>query len=200
MSSSALQPSEIALPPLRLRRDIDDEHQSARLRLSAAIVAAGAGLWLAWVDDSLWLRLVALASLMFAGRFWASYRKARRLDASAPEYLEITTDHVTLPRSQTGVREAPPTMSADTSQPASPLLTPSTPSTPARPDVWTIPFEHVARIELDEDRIAVVLCLDSGEELTIEPVYGQLTPRELAETLHRYSRARARPGCTELNQ
>lgn len=155
--------------------DIDDERQSARLRLMAAIVAAGAGAWLAWVDESVWLRLVALASLVFAGRFWASYRKARRLDPSAPQYLEITTEHVTLPWPHNHAQQA----QLGTQR--------------------TIPFEHVTRIELDEDRIAVVLCLGTGEELAIEPVYGRLTPRELAETLHRYSRARSGLGCKELN-
>jgi hypothetical protein len=62
-----------------------------------------------------------------------------------------------------------------------------------------IPLEHVERIELDEDRLVVVLRLGSGEELPIEPVYGGLGLRDLAETLERYLSARPRLGCTELN-
>ena len=67
-----------------------------------------------------------------------------------------------------------------------------------------IPREHVARVELDDDRLVVVLRLTTGEELAIEPVYGGLGLRELGETLQRYldpSRGHADgdPGCTGLD-
>lgn len=62
-----------------------------------------------------------------------------------------------------------------------------------------VALERVERIELDEDRLVVVLRLGGGEELPIEPVYGGLGLRDLAETLERYLSARTRLGCTELN-
>jgi hypothetical protein len=138
--------------------DIEQARSDGRLRLIAAVVAVVGGVWLAWVDDSLWLRLTALASGLFAVRFVASYRKARRLNPSDAQYLEITPEHLTLAHGA---------------------------------HLRSIPVEHIDRIELDEDRIAVVLCLGTGEELTVEPVYGGLGLRELAETLQRYSRGHA---------
>lgn len=137
--------------------DIAHEQTDARLRLSAAIVAGGAALWLAWVDTSVWLRVAALVSLLFAARFIASYRKVRRLAQTASaHYLEITTEGVTL-ADGAGQR--------------------------------SVPFERITRIELDEDKIAVVLRAGETEELSVEPVYGGLALRELADTLHRYRQA-----------
>jgi hypothetical protein len=147
--------------------DIAHEQTDARMRLSAAVVAAGAGLWLAWVETSTWLRVAALVSLLFAVRFIASYRKVKRLAANtSAHYLEITTERVTLAEGA-GQR--------------------------------TIAFERVTRIELDEDKIAVVLRAGDTEELSIEPIYGGLGLRELADTLHRYSQARSELGCTDQN-
>lgn len=144
--------------------DIEHEQTNARVRLSAAIVAAAAGAWLAWVETSTWLRVAALLSLLFAARFIASYRKVRRVATNrSAHYLEITTERVTLTEGL-GAGE--------------------------KPEQKTIPFERVTRIELDEDRIAVVLnARDPDEQLVIEPVYGGLGLRELAETLHRYQQA-----------
>ena len=150
--------------------DIEHERTDARVRLSAAVVAGAAALWLAWVERSVWLRVAALVSLLFALRFIASYRKVRRLakDASA-HYLEITTERVTLALGDGAEQQS-------------------------------IPFERVTRIELDEDRIAVVLRVGDAEALTVEPVYGGLGLRELADTLHRYRQARSSGlGCTEPN-
>jgi hypothetical protein len=149
--------------------DIEHEQTDARVRLSAAVVAGVAGLWLAWVETSVWPRIAALVSWLFAARFIASYRKARRLaqDTSA-HYLEITTERVTLAQGD-------------------------------RAEQRSIPFERVTRIELDEDKIAVVLRAGDAEELSVEPVYGGLGLRELADTLHRYSQARSGLGCTEQN-
>jgi hypothetical protein len=145
--------------------DIDNEQTSARMRLSAAVVAAGAGLWLAVVETSVWLRVAALGSLLFAARFIASYRKVRRLaQDSGAHYLEITTERVTVAH---GAEER------------------------------SMRFERVTRIELDEDKIAVVLRADDAEELSVEPLYGGLGLRELADTLHRYRQAHSGLGCTE---
>ena len=146
--------------------DIAHEQTDARLRLSAAAIAAGAALWLAWVETSVWLRVAALVSLLFAARFIASYRKVRRLaPAASAHYLEITMDRVTL---ADGAGER------------------------------SVPFERITRIELDEDKIAVVLRAGETEELSVEPLYGGLGLRELAGTLHRYHQA-YRLGCTERN-
>jgi hypothetical protein len=120
------------------------------------------------VETSTWLRVAALLSLLFAARFIASYRKVRRVAAnSSTHYLEITTERVTLTEGL-GAGE--------------------------KPEQKTIPFERVTRIELDEDRIAVVLyARDTDEQLVIEPVYGGLGLRELAETLHRYQQTHRSP-------
>ena len=163
MSGSTVQRTDVPLEPLRLMLDIAHEQTNARVRLSAAIVAAVAGAWLAWVDTSTWLRVAALLSLLFAVRFIASYRKVRRLaENSSANYLEITTERVTLTEGL-GAGE--------------------------KPEQKSIPFERVTRIELDEDRIAVVLHA-ADEQLVVEPVYGGLALRELAETLHRYQQAK----------
>ena len=158
MSQASVQRTDVPLEPLRLMLDIAHEQTDARVRLSAAVVAAGAGVWLAWVEPSVWLRLLALVSLLFAARFIASYRKVKRTAKNtAAHYLEITTERVTL--AEGAVQRS-------------------------------IPFERVTRIELDEDKIAVVLRAGEAEELSVEPVYGGLGLRELADTLHRYSQAR----------
>jgi predicted RNA-binding protein len=147
--------------------DITHEQTDARVRLSAAVIAAGAALWLAWVETSVWLRIAALVGLLFAARFVASYRKVRRVAQTASaHYLEITTERVTL---ADGAGER------------------------------SMPFDRVTRIELDEDRIAVVLRAGEAEELSVEPLYGGLGLRELAATLHRYHQAHAGLGCTERN-
>jgi hypothetical protein len=149
--------------------DIAHEQTDARLRLSAAIVAMLAAVWLAWVETSTWLRLFALVSLLIAARLIRSYRKVRQTAAnSASHYLEITTERVTLHNGHGAEQRS-------------------------------IPFERVTRVELDEDRIAVVLRTADAEELSIEPVYGGLSLRELADTLHRYGKARIGLGCTERN-
>jgi hypothetical protein len=167
MSQASVQRTDPPLAPLRLTLDIAHQQTDARVRLSAAAIAAGAGLWLAWVESSTWLRVTALVSLLFAVRFIASYRKVKRLAAnSTAHYLEITTERVTL--ADGAVQQS-------------------------------MPFERVTRIELDEDKIAVVLRAGDADELSVEPVYGGLGLRELADTLHRYRQAHAELGCTEQN-
>lgn len=166
MFPATAQSTDVALAPLRLMLDIEHERTDARVRLSAAVLAAFAALWLAWVETSVWLRVFALVSLLFAARFIASYQKVRRVArAASAHYLEITTEGVTL---ADGAGER------------------------------SVPFERVTRIELDEDKIAVVLRAGETEELSVEPVYGGLGLRELAETMQRYRQAQGL-GCTERN-
>jgi hypothetical protein len=161
---------ETRLQPLRLTLDAGHEQTNAQLRLAAAVIAGGGGVWLACVEQSMWLRLTALAGVLFAARWIASYRKALRTTRDASlHFIEITTQRVTLANGS---------------------------------NQRTIASERIERIELDEDRLAVVLCLDHGEDVVIEPVYGGLGLRELGETLQRYLSAKPgdfRPGCTELN-
>jgi hypothetical protein len=155
--------------------DVELEQSNAQLRLVAAVLAAAAGIWLVWVEHSVWLRLTALASVAFAVHWTLGFRKTSRVtQAAARHFLEISTQRLTL---ASGASER------------------------------TIAFERVQRIELDEDRLAVVLRMDSGEELAIEPMYGGLDLRGLGETLQRYldsqravNVAEKVPGCTERNQ
>ena len=49
----------------------------------------------------------------------------------------------------------------------------------------TIARQEIRAIELDEDRLVVVVRLLDGQAQTIEPRYGKLGPRELGETLVR---------------
>jgi hypothetical protein len=44
--------------------------------------------------------------------------------------------------------------------------------------------DSVQAVELDDDRLVVVLRLSGGEELAIEPRYGDLSLRELGQVLH----------------
>jgi hypothetical protein len=130
------------------------EQSNAQLRLAAAAIAAVAGVWLAWVEHGVWLRLTALVSVAFAARWAWGFRNAARVAQHAgAHFLEITTQHLTLARGA---------------------------------HTRVIPLSDVARVELDEDRLVAVLHLHSGEDLAIEPVYGGLGLRDLAETLQRY--------------
>jgi hypothetical protein len=155
--------------------DVELEQSNAQLRLFAAVLAAGAGIWLIWVDRNLWLRLTALASVAFAVHWTLGFRKTSRVtQAAARHFLEIDNQRLTL---ASGASER------------------------------SIAFERVQRIELDQDRLAVVVRMDSGEELAIEPMYGGLDLHELGETLQRclvsqraVNVAEKAPGCTERNQ
>jgi hypothetical protein len=64
----------------------------------------------------------------------------------------------------------------------------------AGPNVRVVPRDAVRAVELDDDRLVVLLCLQNGEELAIEPRYGRLTLRELGETLQRALCAHAHRG------
>lgn len=148
--------TETSLPPLRLTLDRSEIEVTARVRLAAAVITALAAIWLAWTERSIWFRLLAAVSGLFAARWLLVYRRsARTVSAAEAHYLEITTDRVTV---ADGAHQR------------------------------AVPMTGVERIELDEDRLVVVLRL-GNEELPIEPMYGGLGLRDLAETLERYWRA-----------
>jgi hypothetical protein len=139
--------------PLRLPLDAASERAHATLRMAAAFIALGAGIWLVSVDGRFWLRLTALASVAFALRWLQLLRAARAaLSDGAGQYLEIASDQVVLA---------------------------------AGASVRRVPRDSIRAVELDHDRLVVVLRLTSGEELPIEPRYGGLDLRELGETLQR---------------
>jgi hypothetical protein len=139
--------------PLRLTLDAASERAHASLRMAAAFIALGAGVWLVSVDGRFWLRLTALASMAFALRWLQVLRAARAaLADGAGHYLEITDEQVIVAAGATQ---------------------------------RTVPRDDVRAVELDDDRLVVVLRLASGEELPIEPRYGGLKLRELGETLQR---------------
>jgi hypothetical protein len=133
--------------------DVQNEQQNAHLRIAAAVIAMLAGVWLAWVEHRWWLRLTALASVLFAVRWIIGYRKLRGVVfAAAEHYLEVTPERITIAQGS---------------------------------EQRTIGRDGVRAIELDDDRLVVVLRLHTGEEVVIEPVYGGLGSRDLGETLQR---------------
>jgi hypothetical protein len=163
---------ETSREPLRLTLDADAEHASARLRLGAAVIALFAGGWLAWV---------AVGSSKWLG-----------LVALASVAFAL--------RWMLGYRKVKRATSAADAHYLE--ITSERLTVANGVEQRSIPRELIARIELDDDRLAVVLRLTSGEELTIEPIYGGLGLRDLGETLQRYLnplRTRLDPGCTELN-
>jgi hypothetical protein len=99
MSSSVVKPAEMPLQPVRLALDVGLEQSNAQLRLAAAAVAAVAGIWLAWVEHGVWMRLTALVSVVFAVLWVRRFLKAARVAQHADShFLEIATQHVTLAR------------------------------------------------------------------------------------------------------
>lgn len=162
--------TETSLQPLRLTLDRGEIQVTARVRLVAAVLTAVAAIWLTWVEREIWFRLLAVAGGLFAARWLMVYRNSART-VSAIDDPHAHYLEITTERL---------TVADGTHQ-------------------RSIPIERIERIELDEDRLVAVVRLGSGEELPIEPVYGGLGLRDLAETLERYRRARSGLGCTELN-
>jgi hypothetical protein len=158
--------------PLRLMLDVEAEHAGARLRLVAAVIALLAGAWLAWV--------AAGSSAWLGVVALASVAFALRWMVGYRKVKRMTSGAATHYLEITSERV---TLATGVEH-------------------RTIPRESIARIELDDDRLVLVLVLSTGEELAIEPIYGELGLRELGETLQRYldpRRGRLDPGCTELN-
>jgi len=143
----------LATQPLRLMLDTQSERMLARIRIAAALIALAAGVWLAWVEGRLWLRLTALTSVAFALR-WLTSQSAARATLADPQayYLEIAPEQVVIA---------------------------------AGTERRTVARSSVQAVELDNDRLVVVLRLQGGEELAIEPRYGDLNLRELGQVLHR---------------
>lgn len=163
---------ETTQQPLRLMLDVEAEQASARLRLAAAVIALLAGAWLAWVASGSSAWLGVVALASVA--FALRWMVGYR---KVKRMTSGTTAHY--------------------------LEITSERVTVARGvEHRSIPRESVARIELDDDRLVVVLVLSTGEELAIEPIYGGLGLRDLGQTLQRYLdplRSPLDPGCTELN-
>jgi hypothetical protein len=94
-----LEPAADAGAPIKLSLDADAEQADARLRSAAALVAAGAGVWLFCVSGSWWLRATALASAAFAARWLVVVRRAMHVShESTLHFLEITPQRITLAR------------------------------------------------------------------------------------------------------
>ena len=151
MITDAPEPEMAA--PLRLMLDMQAERTNAHLRIAAAWIALGAGIWLGAVENDVWLRLTALVSIAFALRWLTAQRaaRARLLDGQA-YYVEISPERLVIAEG---------------------------------PSQRSVARDEIRAIELDEDRLIVVVRLVDGEELAIEPRYGNLGPRELGHTLHR---------------
>ena len=163
---------ETSREPLRLLLDVETEQASARLRLAAAVIALLAGAWLAWV--------AAGSSAWLGVVALASVAFALRWMVGYRKVKRVASSAAAHYLEITSERVTLATGAEHRS----------------------IPRESVARIELDDDRLAVVMILVTGEELVIEPIYGGLGLRDLGETLQRYLdplRSPLDPGCTELN-
>jgi hypothetical protein len=152
--------------------DVESEQSSARLRLGAAAIALLAGAWLAWV--------AAGSSAWLGVVALASVAFALRWVFGYRKVKRMTS------RAAAHYLE----------------ITSERVTLATGVEHRSIPRESISRIELDDDRLVVVLRLTTGEELAIEPIYGGLGLRDLGETLQRYLdplRGRRDPGCTELN-
>jgi hypothetical protein len=152
------EPTKTDALPLRLALDASGRRAQANLRIGAACIAVIAGIWLAWVEGRWWLRLTALASVLFGMRWLSLARASRAARKDDADYLEITGDELVL---ATGL------------------------------EVRRLPLDSIRAVELDHDRLTVMLRLENGEELAIEPQYGGLGLRELGETIERILWARA---------
>ena len=143
----------------RLVLDVREVRDRMRLRLLATLPAFAGGGWLLWTGDTLLLRVLAVAGLVFAA-FWlrSSRRSLAQLAHSADHYLDIGPDGLTLR---------------------------------AGPDLRSVAWSEIDVVEIDEDRLVVQLRLRSSGSLAVEPHYGALGLRELAETIER-ARAGAR--------
>jgi hypothetical protein len=144
----------------RLVLDVREVRDRMRLRLLATLPALAGGAWLLFTADTLLLRVLALAGLVFAAIWLRSTRRtATQLTRVEDHYLDIGPDGLTLQ---------------------------------AGPDSRSIAWSEIDAVEIDEDRLVVQLRLRSSGSLAVEPHYGALGLRELAETIER-ARADARP-------
>lgn len=81
----------------RLLLDVREVRDRTRLRLIASLPAFAGGLWLLWTGDSLLLRVLALAGVVFAV-IWVilARRNVRQLLRAGDHYLDIDPDGFTL--------------------------------------------------------------------------------------------------------
>jgi hypothetical protein len=136
----------------RLWVDMDGERQAAALRLLAAVLALGSGLWLMAVADELWLRGVGLTSCGFAVLWARRHWKQRKSQLPGQaHYLEIGEHHLALAEGA---------------------------------DARSLPLSCIQAVEIDDDRLLVVLRLHDGEPWLIEPRYRGVGLRDLAERLY----------------
>jgi len=137
----------------RLVLDVREVRDRTRLRLLATLPAFAGGAWLLWTGDTLLLRILALAGLVFAVLWLVSARRAvTQLARSDEHYLDIGAAGLTI---QNG------------------------------PDARSISWSEIDAVEIDEDRLVVQLRLRGSGSLAVEPHYGSLDLRELAETIER---------------
>jgi hypothetical protein len=153
--------------PLRLMLDVEAEESNAHLRLAAAAFAVLGGAWLLWVQRTEPNWVLVLVAL-------ASVLFALRWLGS---YRKL--------------RQLAATAAAHYLE-----ITAERVTLAEGPQQRSIACERIQAIELDEDRLAVVLRLHTGDTLVIEPVYGGLGLRELGETLHRRLQIGERGGVT----
>ncbi len=146
----------------RLLLDVREVRDRTRLRLLAALPAFAGGLWLLWTGDSVLLRVLALSGLVFA---LAWVMLARRNIAQ----LGMSDSHY--------LDIAPDGLTIRSGAQSQ-----------------TLAWSDIDAVEIDEDRLVVQLrtrATDSGS-IAVEPQYGSLGLRELAETIDEARRS-ARP-------
>jgi hypothetical protein len=134
-------------------RDVREVRDRMRLRLIASLPAFMGGLWLLWIADSLLLRILAVAGLVFAA-VWVrlARRSVGQLASAGDHYLDIRDRGLTL---KTGAAER------------------------------SLTWSEVDAVEIDEDRLVVRVRVRGADSLIVEPQYGALGLRELAEAIER---------------
>lgn len=147
---------ETSIPPLRLMLDVASEQSNAHLRLAAAGAATLGAAWLLWVQR-------AQPNWVLSAVALASVVFALRWLQS---YRELRHVAATAAAHYLEITAERVTLAAGSHH-------------------RSIPVDRIRAIELDEDRLAVVLRLHTDETLVIEPIYGGLGLRELGETLQR---------------
>lgn len=159
--------AETLSDPLRLMLDVEAEQRNAHLRLAAAALAVFGGAWLLWVQRSEPNWVLIVVAL-------AGIAFALRWLAS---YRKLRHVAGTAAAHYLEITAEHVTLAEGSQQ-------------------RSIPREHIQAVELDDDRLAVVLRLHTAETVVIEPVYGGLGLRELGETLHRRLQIGERGGVT----
>ncbi len=133
--------------------DVREVRDRTVLRMIATLPALLGGLWLLWIADSLLLRVLAVAGVVFSVIWVGLARRSVRQVASAGDhYLDIGDRGLTL---KAGAQSR------------------------------SLPWSEVDAVEIDEDRLAVRVRVRGADSLLVEPQYGELGLRELAEAIER---------------